>query len=674
MKHPAIWTAPPAFWSEQGQLSPGFHRPRLLRFADDAFMEQLFQLLEHDPRELPSLEAEPETWREPSQRAAESSPLLESAPATIANFRRILRLKSNPKIYSVVPASTAKKPLKLYQAAHKRHYLVVSHLLCQKPGLPERSINKSKRQSVSMVVRRLLPNSDTMDTTTYANGPIWNPATASFPDWMEMAWIAGNTPNWQETWQNDRLVSGEDRLGISQANYKDVNEQPRRLLMGTIPLGRRETYQGANVQTASASTTESVDQRRLLFRSQVTGPWMELLESVYGPTGEFPDSFFAYDDSGNTYPISGTNLELAEAQLRSRVQVSSWFLLLELFQFLKLYGSDTICHTLDQAPGTVPTDDHSPEANLALWLWNTKSWNNFSSLYFGVAPNLLDAIRKAGSFQDRLDNAWITQDSISVPRNDYTFPEPYQDLPDPEVTGWPNFLFLLTDPEFGTFPPSPAPPNLSNPASFYDNFSIRLNYLLELVADCLKPGTTGPDPSSAKNLPGDTREGWYVVRMVLEHPECLAEHPEILSEPTTPFQMASYYDSDAPARPIKIGLPIDPTPAGLRKFDRNTVLQLSDLMCSHASRMKRITFGNLVLSVLPWPFHKKLPRPGKGKCETGDSRGMMLVMSIPIITICALIILMIMVALLDIVFKWLPLFMFWIPVPKNKSTSDKGTV
>ena len=46
--------------------------------------------------------------------------------------------------------------------------------------------------------------------------------------------------------------------------------------------------------------------------------------------------------------------------------------------------------------------------------------------------------------------------------------------------------------------------------------------------------------------------------------------------------------------------------------------------------------------------------------------GMMLVVSIPIITLCALIILIIMVTLLDMVFKWLPFFMFWIPVKSRK--------
>jgi len=43
--------------------------------------------------------------------------------------------------------------------------------------------------------------------------------------------------------------------------------------------------------------------------------------------------------------------------------------------------------------------------------------------------------------------------------------------------------------------------------------------------------------------------------------------------------MAAYFDPDAPARPIRIGLPVDTTPAGLRKFDKNAAFVMSDTLC-----------------------------------------------------------------------------------------------
>jgi hypothetical protein len=76
--------------------------------------------------------------------------------------------------------------------------------------------------------------------------------------------------------------------------------------------------------------------------------------------------------------------------------------------------------------------------------------------------------------------------------------------------------------------------------------------------------------------------------------------------------MAGFFDPDAPARPVRIGLPVDISPAGLRKFDKNAVFVMSDMLCGQIDRMKGITLADLVLSVLPWPFHKDLSVPDKG--------------------------------------------------------------
>ena len=34
---------------------------------------------------------------------------------------------------------------------------------------------------------------------------------------------------------------------------------------------------------------------------------------------------------------------------------------------------------------------------------------------------------------------------------------------------------------------------------------------------------------------------------------------------------------------------------------------LTDMLCGKIRSGKKLTFGDLVLSVLPWPFHKDLP-------------------------------------------------------------------
>ena len=137
--------------------------------------------------------------------------------------------------------------------------------------------------------------------------------------------------------------------------------------------------------------------------------------------------------------------------------------------------------------------------------------------------------------------------------------------------------------------------------------------------------------------------------------------------------MAPFFDPDAPTRPVRIPMPVDISPAGLRKFQKNTGFVMSDMLCGKIKGIRKMTFADLVLSVLPWPFHKDLPDPGKsGPCgEGGSSFGMICSLSIPIITLCALVLMMIMVALFDLFFRWIPYLFVCLPIPglKGKGSS-----
>jgi hypothetical protein len=64
---------------------------------------------------------------------------------------------------------------------------------------------------------------------------------------------------------------------------------------------------------------------------------------------------------------------------------------------------------------------------------------------------------------------------------------------------------------------------------------------------------------------------------------------------------------------------------------------------------------------------KQLMDGDVGAPDAGISFGVICSLSIPIITICALILLMIMVSLLDIIFRWVPFFMLCLPVPRLKA-------
>jgi hypothetical protein len=135
----------------------------------------------------------------------------------------------------------------------------------------------------------------------------------------------------------------------------------------------------------------------------------------------------------------------------------------------------------------------------------------------------------------------------------------------------------------------------------------------------------------------------------------------VVGEPSAPFFMAAFFDADAPARPVRISLPIDTTPAGLRKFQKNTALLCSDVLCGQVNGLRKYTLGDLVLSVLPWPFHKNLPEPEMAPCSGG--LGMICSLSIPIVTLCAIFLLIMLVFILDLFFHWIPFFFTCFPFP-----------
>ena len=156
-----------------------------------------------------------------------------------------------------------------------------------------------------------------------------------------------------------------------------------------------------------------------------------------------------------------------------------------------------------------------------------------------------------------------------------------------------------------------------------------------------------------------------------ERTHCIFNPPVVLSAPSVPFQLASFFDPDGPSRPIRISLPLDTSPAGLRKFAKNTAFVMSDILACQVGQIRDITLADLVLSVLPWPFHKPLPEPKDGPCKSsGTDAGMVCSLSIPIVTLCALILLIIMVNLFDYFFRWIQFFIVCFPIPGLKGKEN----
>ncbi|MCK6546761.1 hypothetical protein L6R52_13000 [Myxococcota bacterium] len=140
----------------------------------------------------------------------------------------------------------------------------------------------------------------------------------------------------------------------------------------------------------------------------------------------------------------------------------------------------------------------------------------------------------------------------------------------------------------------------------------------------------------------------YAIRFVYERPACAPLHGPVVSTRTRTFQLSSYFDADAPARPLTVTLPVDTSISGLRRFPKAVSFLVSNQLRQQMERVKNVKLKDLDDGVV-------------GTAPQLDL-GMICSFSIPIITICALILLMIIVSLLNIVFWWLPFLKICLPL------------
>lgn len=675
MDHPIAWTAPPPFWTAGAPLA----RPQILRFASDEFMEQFLATLEQDPAALAGLAAFQETWRG-AGGGAQPAPerWLDKPPQRLLALQRRSLAKARAPGSAVVVKAAAAPPLKLFQPAHQRHYLVAASLVCQQSGLPDREIDAA-RHAVGFVVRRLLPRQPVPPAVAL-------PEVARAALWDEYAYtLVGSAGEWRRVGAADdeaalaRLLPGEERLPLFPARYTQDDGHGRRLFAGSVPVGRREVYQGAVARSSDGGllgdAVPPMSPRVVQFHTDVLGPWKALLQRARNGNGGPPLALLKDKDGSGSANIEPGALRA----LRSELQMASWYLLQSLRAFLALHLRDYLRWLGQAAPGALPAEPGLAAFHQALATVVTPAALRDPAAVLplvggayaaaDVAVDLPQALRKIDGLGELLDQALTgrpgsAERAFEIPVDAATARTPH----------WPGFLFLFADPWHDV--PTPVP---SAPPRSADDFAVEqqqaqidaLGALLEAALPAPAPDVPTPAPTLASVQPADLREAWYVMRLVYERPDCAPAHRTLASQSTQPFQMAGFFDPDAPARPIRIGLPLDLSPAGLRKFDKNTVLVMSDMLCGHIDRFKGITFGDLVLSVLPFPFHKDLAVPAKGPCKSGDlSLGVMCSLSIPIITICALILLMIIVSLLDAIFRWLPFFAVCFPLPGFKGRKD----
>lgn len=732
MKDVVQWTSPAPLWPEAAAAGATaarrdqLRRPALLRFASDTFMEDLIALLERDPARLPDAVARYETWRDTVRRPD----AVEAVPKFALPLRR-LRLAGERRkaaaanalsggsfnaaaLAAGVGVGAQAKTLKLYQPAHQRYYLVAAGLVCARAGLPDRAVNAGRGERASFVVRRLLPAA-VRDPKTGGLVPFIDPRTnrprreiplpAFDATWEEYAFVT--TPEGDAGWRKvvaaddeaaDMLVAGEEQLPLFNLGFTDDEGRRRRLLAGLVPAGRREAYMGAahlpaqtangygSQSNASAVPDPQTDPRAMRLRLEVTEPWKRLLERADAlRMMQYPDRWKpanVVQTPSDDKPMSAAGLAASLKSAREQIQTGSWYLLLDLAAFLAEHLNGVWQAILNPTPTNVASLGVNTPAraaydaikSAALVSWRRNALTSARYPLSRVMANMADALKEiARTNIDPTAGELLESATTSYDRE--------------QGAGWPDFLFPLAHTEMpaaasasdATEPLGPLPSVSFTPSDTVLRDSLRrVSAFAVLIDRALAPLPAGEQPVPAAmpvaaQNPLDLREGHFRLRCVYERPLCGPVDPPLLSEPTREFQLAGFFDPDAPARPLRIALPVDTTPAGLRKFDKNAAFVMSDILCGQVNRVKGLSLGDLVRSVLPWPLHKDLSVPDTGPCKGDDPGlqvGMICSLSLPIITICALLMLMIIVNLLDFIFRWVPYFLICFPLPGFKAKGE----
>lgn len=664
MRHQVQWTAPAPLLGRAPDLSEtgriALRRPAILRFASDSFMEEFHRALETDPSKLAGLEVQYETWRGPGvsapavpQPARGASRMEQKLARMKVSAERRLSMFGGPGGVALAepPATTvvtvdrdqtsATRTLKLYQPAHQRFYLVTAALVCRRPGLPDRAVDAARQEKTTFVVRRVRTTTDSATNTTRR---------------AEYGFIAGSGGgSWRLIASPDAaLAPGEEKLPLFAVNFQDDGEKKRRVLAGLVPAGRRDTYVGASEQSSSATPAPvdtgtgnaadpgapppPVDPRIALLSADVIEPWKALVLGA-AKTAE---------QIANTQNV-GHPMDGAHQASRENIQVGSWYVLLDFATFLDRQLKPVWLAIKD---GATPPEQAQLDVVNAIKGALRPASPNFS---LQTPATLADALKAVTRFRTPLEQA----------SGDFSF------TTHPTVD-WPDFVFALADAELDgpvpavTLPPLPAG---AKPLTPTQTVLRKISALRDLIAAALPatPTDAVPDlPLAAQPVMAPDETALFVVRCVFERPECGPINPPLLSAPSREFELAGFFDPDAPARPIRIALPVDTSPAGLRRAPKNTAFMVSDMLCGQINRAKGLGLVDLVMSVLPFPLHKDLDSGGPTPCktDTNASLGMICSLSIPIVTICALILLIIMVSILDYIFRWLPYFIFCFPLPK----------
>lgn len=657
-QHTLRWVAAESF-----VRLPVTSAPSILRFASDDFMDRMLETLAQRPQDLIGLRAKPETWKTPLPATKKLPDIATGETSAAARAltrkreRKNFTRKPEPSDQVAGKTSEPPPPLKLYQPVHQRFYLAAAHLVCELPGLPPRKTGSGDRSA--FVIRRVFVENDKSIEHGFVKGadgrgvwvPIAHPQT--------------------------ELARGEDLLPVFPLGYSPPNGPARVLTGGLIPVAQHDNYVfAARVKSAPLEATgviageSTAEQLKTLARTKIIAPWQALI--TMARKGITATKAGGSEDAPwvTTPPNPAPNPAKPLAALNDQLIEGSWRVLQEMREWFDWAMSD-----IPAWPPLAPPANPSTAKLQLVAAMMSIAWAEPLS----QGPiNLIAAL----ACMDETTSRQLDETELGFPRVGAS-------------GAWPSFRFPLawaTSEGAAT----PLPETLQGAPSDHDSdavafwksmsrqYDLQLVGLLKLIHAAIDealpelPKTCPQAPFAAElakaiaTSPAEPRGvPQFVLRFVHVRCDCGPLSATVISDATPRFELAGFFDPDAPIRPLRIALPFDTTPGGLRKFSRGSAFIASDVLCGQIKRIRELGFVDLVLSVLPWPFHKDLKVSEEdAPCGDGPDRfGMICSLSIPIITIVAFVLLIVIAALLDLIFHWLPFLLFCFPVRGLKAKS-----
>jgi hypothetical protein len=445
-------------------------------------------------------------------------------------FRKAAAASDPTQLKSAVLTGSADHPLKLFQPAHGRFYLVSAALSCRLPGFPERVVQLADGESAFFVMRKFVAGA-------------------------EYGWVVdGTSKSWQPlNGQARRILDKEERLPLFHAAGSDK----RTILVGYVPAASREVY---SVSVRELNAAMSPD------------------EQAHFPNGI--DLRIEELQARFTTPLKKNP---AEVHLKPVISV---YMLLDLLDFFATHLPKVAAALTDSPTGVALS---AAEQQLMAFL---------AGQSVGGGPALDAALRAVARQRPALE-AVGGVDPVQLGLGSYDLTTGHIDTIGLEVA----------------------------------------------VRDALPP-----DPSTIQ-LPRQSASPAeiYALRCVYERPQC-APPLQVVSQPSVPFELATFFDGDAPARPVRIVLPTDVSLAGIRKFHKGVTFMIS---------------GSMQQKINMLTGHEKDIITGGSPGSDANGLSWMCSFSIQIIFIVAFFLLLMFVIILNIVFWWIAFFRICIPIPKK---------